>query len=482
MDRTAELEQIRSELDAFEGREDLTPEEVARGNELLDREERILGEVAERDAFEARRAAGQERLASALEANRTTTEAAVRRAPVAGVHRDSNPWDLDGVYRASAGELASRAQDAIERMSDVDDSRRQSMAVIAERAEGNPAQLLLATTSPSYRSAFGKLLLNEGRLDRLNDTERQAIEATEPLRRAMSAGTNNTGGFLVPTDIEPSVTLSSDGTNNPVYNLARKVQTTGTTYRVVQAPNAAWSWDGENTEVSDDTPTFANTDITLHVAQGFVPVSFAAQQSIGGAMSVASDALMGGWNDLIGAALTTGSGSSQPFGIVTALAASAGGASLVTPGTAETFAVGDVYKVHESLPSRHRRNASWLAHIATIADIRQFADDDGHALLARLGDGEPPRLLGRPLFENEDMDDSSTINAAATAANYILIEGDFQHYVIAEGWGSMVRIIPDVFGGNGRPLGASGVYMSTRLGADSVLDGAFRMLNVATTA
>lgn len=484
MDRTAELEQIRSDLAAFEGREDLTPDEVQRGTELLDRAERIEQAIAAERAFEERRVAAQERLASVVERNGLTPEQPApeqtRRTPVPGVHRDGNPWNIDAVSRASADELASRAQDAIERIDGIDDSRRQAMAVMAARAEGEPAQLVLGTTSPAYRSAFSKLLLSGGHPDNLTVEERQAMAAVEPLRRAMAAGTNNAGGYLVPTDIEPSVTLSSDGTNNPIYNLARKVQTTATTYRVVQAPNAAWSWDGENTEVSDDTPTFANIDITLAVAQGFVPVSFAAQQSIQGALGIAQDVLMGGWNDLIGAALTTGSGGgTQPVGIITALD---GTSSELSPVTGETFAVADVYKVYENLPARHRRNASWLAHVATIADMRQFATDDGHALLARMGDGDPDRLLGRPLIENEDMDDSSTINASATADNFILVLGDFRHYVIAEGWGSMVRIIPDVMGSNGRPIGASGVYMSTRLGADSVLDGAFRVLNVATAA
>ena len=66
--------------------------------------------------------------------------------------------------------------------------------------------------------------------------------------------------------------------------------------------------------------------------------------------------------------------------------------------------------------------------------------------------------------------------------NFILLAGDFQHYVIAEGWGTQVRLIPDVFGSNGRPIGASGIYMSTRLGADCVLNSAFRVMNIATTA
>jgi len=480
MNKQEELASIREKLEAFEGRSDLTADEVAEGSALLDRADAIEVEIAAERSFSERRAAAAERLAAAVETNAVASERtdSVRRAPVPGV-RDRNPWDIDGVRAAGDTERASRAQDAIEQMHDVDDSRREAMATIAERAQGDPADLILATTSPAYRSAFAKLLASAGDKSKLNAAEAEAIRAAEPLRRAMSAGTNGTGGYLVPTDIEPSVTLSADGTNNPIYNLARKVQTTGTSYRVVQSPNAAWSWDGENTEVSDDTTTLVNTDISLYVAQGFVPVSFAAQQAIGGVMGVASDVLMGGWNDLIGAALTTGSGSSQPVGIIKALD---GTSSELSPATGETFAVTDVYATLEGLPARHRRNATIMAHYNTIADIRQFATDDGHALLARLGDGTPERLLGRPLVENEDMDDSSTIDAAATADNFILLAGDFQHYVIAEGWGTQVRLIPDVFGSNGRPIGASGIYMSTRLGADCVLNGAFRVMNIATTA
>ena len=69
-------------------------------------------------------------------------------------------------------------------------------------------------------------------------------------------------------------------------------------------------------------------------------------------------------------------------------------------------------------------------------------------------------------------------SVTALSDNYYLVLGDFQHYVVAEGLGTVTRFIPDVVGSNGRPIGAHGVFMMTQFGADSVLDDAFRMLNV----
>jgi HK97 family phage major capsid protein len=121
-----------------------------------------------------------------------------------------------------------------------------------------------------------------------------------------------------------------------------------------------------------------------------------------------------------------------------------------------------------------------MANIVIINDLRQLSDAAQFQLLVDLQAGSPSRLFGAPLVENSDMD--GAINAAATANNYSLLVGDFQHYVIAEGVGTTTRFIPDVFGTTGRPIGASGIYMSAHYGADSVLDSAFRMLDIATTA
>jgi HK97 family phage major capsid protein len=481
----ARLAEIGKELKPLATKAELDSDEIARYQELSTEFDSVEVAVKDEQAFAVRRAADAERIQRLSAAPARESADTFERDPFGNEHdieRVSslkNPWDIDVVSRTrSIDELASRAFSAAESTPGPADGRREALTRMLEQGgDEKMYRLVLATTSPAYKTAFGKLARSGGRIDAANLTqpEREALEYTESIKRAVSMTTDNAGGYLVPTDIEAAVTLSATGTDNPIYGLARRVQTTSDTYRVVTSPNAAWSWDGENTEVSDDTPTFANVDITLYLAQGFVPFSYASQGSISGVTQIVSDVLMGGWNDLVGAALTTGTGS-QPQGIVTALT---GTASEINA-AGEAIAVADAYSLWEALPARHRRGATWMANIAIINDLRQLSDAANFNLLVDLQAGSPPRLFGAPLVENQDMD--GAINAAATANNYSLLVGNFQHYVVAEGVGTTTRFIPDVFGTTGRPIGASGIYMSAHFGADSVLDSAFRMLDIATTA
>jgi HK97 family phage major capsid protein len=68
-----------------------------------------------------------------------------------------------------------------------------------------------------------------------------------------------------------------------------------------------------------------------------------------------------------------------------------------------------------------------------------------------------------------------TVTAAAN--NYLGIIGDFDNYVIADRIGMTVEFVPHLFGSNQRPTNSRGWLAYVRHGADSVNDGAFRMLN-----
>jgi HK97 family phage major capsid protein len=472
---------IKAELLPLATKADL--DEIERGKylELSTEFDRLDAACKDADAFAARRTADIERIQRlgsytgqpSREGDGFTRDPFGDPGDVERVSTLKNPWDIDVISRTwDPDELLSRALTAAEQTPGPTDVRRSALTDILENSEdgSNVSRLVLATTSPAYKTAYGKIARASGLPGAdLTAEERKAVQYAESVRRAMSLGTDASGGFLVPTDIEAAVTLSAAGTNNPIYSRARRVQTTSDSYRVVTSGNAAWSWDGENTEVSDDTTTFANTDITLYVAQGFVPYSYAAANGYN-ATQIVADVLMGGWNDLVGAALTTGTGSSQPVGIVTALTGAA-----VTSASTDVFAIADVYATSEPLPARHRRNATWMSSIEALNDIRQFGTADSHALLTRLSDSEDGlRILGRPWVENEDFDGSIT----ALANNYYLLLGDFNHFVVAEGLGTITRFIPDVVGSTGRPIGASGVFMMAHFGSDSVLDDAFRLLNV----
>lgn len=391
--------------------------------------------------------------------------------------RFRNPWDLSEVrtFSRSKGEvtqeLRSRALSAVERMAGANDKIRAAATHIIERfddSDGRIARMCLATSSPEYLRAWSKMASNRGHM--VTKEEQSALE------RAMSL-TDSAGGYLVPFQLDPTVIISSNGSRNQIRQVARQVVATGDTWNGVSSGAVSWSWDAEAAEVSDDTTTFTQPSITVHKAAGFVPISIEALEDEANVTAEVARLLAFGKDTLEAEAFVTGTGSGQPTGIVTALT---GTASEINAATDDTFALADVYRLDEALPARHRAGAAWLANRAIYNDVRQFDTSGGAALWERLGADVPPLLLGRPALEAEAMD---TITTTGAVSNYVLVLGDFSNYVIADRIGMAIEFIPHLFStGNNRPSGQRGWYAHYRVGADSVLDGAFRMLDVASAA
>jgi HK97 family phage major capsid protein len=91
-----------------------------------------------------------------------------------------------------------------------------------------------------------------------------------------------------------------------------------------------------------------------------------------------------------------------------------------------------------------------------------------------LGDDLPPQLLGRKAALRRRTWTARSPPRQREPGIY----GDFSNYVIADRIGMTVEFIPHLVGANRRPTGQRGWYAYYRVGADSVNDGAFRMLNV----
>lgn len=186
-------------------------------------------------------------------------------------------------------------------------------------------------------------------------------------------------------------------------------------------------------------------------------------EEIGGLLVDARDRLEG-------TAFTTGSGVGELTGIVTALA---GTASEVASATADTFAVADIFAVSEALPARHWANPSWMAHRSIYNLSRRFDTQGGADLSAQLAADTPSQLLGKPTFENSDMDGTVT----AAASNFILLAGDFRKFLIVDRVGMQVELVPTLFGANRRPTGRRGIHAWWGTGSDTLDDNAFRLLN-----
>ncbi|MFE0699124.1 phage major capsid protein [Streptomyces sp. NPDC058872] len=484
------LKDIRAQLEELETRDDLTEEDERQFDELTQE----FTDVDDHRRQLERRSALERVRARTQVSDRSPASLSVQRGtPIGGggsydtdpiLNPDSvedrrfrNPWDLDEMRafgrspEETGQELRARALCAVEKMSGANDGIRSVATDILERWDdkrGTIARMCLATSSPEYLRAWSKLARGKGHM--VTPDEQRALE------RAMSL-TDSAGGYLVPFQLDPTVIITSNGSRNQIRQAARQVVATGDVWNGVSAGAVSWRWAAEGTEAGDNAPTFAQPTVPVHKADGFVPISIEALEDEANVTQEVGRLLAFGKDTLEAAAFTTGSGSGQPTGIITALA---GGSSEVAPTTAETFAVADVYKLDQALPARYRAMGSWMANRAIYNLVRRFDTGGGADLWERLGADVPPMLLGRPALEAEDMD--GTFDPAATENNYALLFGDFEHYVIADRIGMTVEFLPHLVGANNRPTGQRGWYAYYRVGADSVNDAAFRLLNIATTA
>jgi HK97 family phage major capsid protein len=474
-----ELERLNAKADKSETRS-LAPEDETYFDDLV----REDGEVV---AFIKK----SEREAKILDARRSGVGIAVRggrtesgtdsldsdplgEADSIEARRFKNPWDLSEVRmglspEARGTELKARAFTAIERMQGTTDDRRQTATKILERwddDEGAIALQCLATSSPEYLRAFGKLAKTRGNQTVLTPDENAAVQ------RAMSL-TDANGGYLVPFQLDPTIILTSDGSYNEIRRIARQVVATGDVWNGVSAGAVSWSFDAEAAAVSDDAPTLGAPAITVRTARGFVPISLEAHMDAANVTSEVATLLAQGKDDLEATKFVTGAaGSNEPIGIVTALT---GTSSVVTSTTTDTNALADIHKVYNALPARYRSRASWLANNLWYSLARGFDTGGGAGLWAQLGDDRPDRLVGKPVYEAEAMDGVVT----ALADNLMAIFGDFSNYVIADRIGMTVDFIPHLFDPTtGRPTGQRGWFAYYRVGADSVNDAGFRILNV----
>jgi HK97 family phage major capsid protein len=372
--------------------------------------------------------------------------------------RDSAMRTLE---KAVKGGLAGRAAEVAERLIDNGDDMSRSWA----------ARYFTDTGSPEYRSAFAKLLLHGEQSAALSWTapERAAFERVVRLKseqRAMSL-TSSSGGYLVPFELDPSIAIINAGSTCPLLDISRVIKTVTDTWHGVSSAGVQASFDAEASEVSDDSPVLAEPSIPAYKAAAFVPFSIEVEGDAVSLLSEVGKLMTDGMTQLLNQKLTVGSGTGEPTGIVTALAAGSG--VVVNTGTGGTLAASDIYGTQSSLGPRWQASARWIGTLNVYNTLRQDTSPNGSFVFPELRT-VPPSLLSRPTHEASYMD--STI----AAGKNLLIYGDWSNYVVTQRVGATVELIPHLFGANRRPTGQRGLYMWARYGADSINDSAFRML------
>ena len=418
-----------------------------------------------------------------LEEIERNTQAANKLAPFNFNRGDlADPFDLSDLrYGAGREELQARVRSVLSEdrnsktgiyLTGAERDRVEDLMNRVDTSDGRLARRILATGSQNYRNAWIKAV--SGNEIAMTEAERGAV-----MEMRAATLTDTAGGYAIPFAVDTTMIDTGDHSVNPFRQVSTVRQTMNDVWQGVSSAGVTASFDAEGVEVSDDAPTLAAPTITTRMARAFVPFTIEIGMDWANMESDIRAMFAQAKDDLEATVFATGvAASNQPIGIVTALD---GGSSEVAPTTAEAFAVADLYKVEEALPARYRGRASWVANKAIFNDIRQFGTADSHALWERLGAAQPAQLLGYPTYEASAMDNG--FDAAVTADNFILILGDFSNYYIIDRVGMSVELIPHLFATqNNLPSGRRGLFAYWRVGADSVNDGGFRMLNIATTA
>ena len=454
----------------------------ARLVELSDIEEPTDEQRAEMDtliaSFDADKAAldAAEARAAVVErarATKTTSVPGVGPTVIRKVDSDL-AVDVTSLNRAEARDRALKAIDSDDLSGHLSDQQRAKFEHLVRGREPGAsadqiARRLIVTENPHYQSAFMKVMSRSHPM--LTADEGAALEQWEQFRAA-SIGTTTAGGFGVPILIDPTIILVSQGTPVPLLQIASVKTITTQAWRGVTSVGSSWSFDGEATEVSDDTPVLAQPIITTHKAQASIPFSIEVGQDYPGFQAEMSMVLAEGYMELLADKLITGTGTIEPFGVVTKLDTIT--ASEVTPTTDGSFGAVDIFKVWDAVPQRFRQNASWLMSTDVENEIRQFGTALSATYTADMTAEGIPRLLGKPVYISDYMGDFS----GTTGASNLLVVGDFKAgYCVVQRVGMEVELVPHLLAtANNLPSGQRAWYAYARVGGNTVANNALRLL------
>jgi HK97 family phage major capsid protein len=501
LERRAELAERQEKLTAYAHRSDPQDREMDQnGAEIV-----FLDEIAGEKQVEARRAVIARGMAAmADESNLERPDGAPALVKGLGDRREtaaeviqragSNPWrDADGgplarhtsygMGETSQG-MISRAHTALEALESqlTRDGCQKLAEAMAEEAsypgvmirrskeeQAQAAELWLALSNPHYAEAFRNVLRFPGEFmggggtgfETLTDEQRQAwrdVRTNELCRSAFSEASGAAGAFAIPLDLHPDIILTNSGSANPFRKLARNVVATTNVAEFVTSAGSTANWLAEGTAVADTTPTLGQLAITHYKEAVWIFGSFEVLQDT--ALGTQVPALIADAKDRLEVvAFTTGTGSAQPFGIITH------GTSDATTGV---LTAAMVYALHQSLPPRFRAGDMakpvWLANVAIINALRQLPSFTG-SVTSMVNDNQAdsiPEVLSIDIMECSAMDSSNAISGHKNLA--IL---DMNSFIITNRQPELLLYEP-LFKdqATGRPAGQAGWFSWSRTGSD----------------
>jgi HK97 family phage major capsid protein len=393
------------------------------------------------------------------------------------VANNANIREVPGVpSNTRTNDAVGSALRSIDRLGNALPPRQQDMMDRLVRSDPDYAAEFAALSDPSYESAWWKLVeMGEQRaLYAMDDHERAAMS------RAMNETVGTSGGYGVPTMVDPSVVLEAGGSANPFRRVARVTPVTTNKITGVTSEGVAAGWGAELSTVDDDSPTLGQPVWSVEKAHAWIPFSVEVGDDYPDFRNEMARLLAEAKDELESETFATGAGTGNvPLGIITALDANTNvELGCVTAGTLTGV---DVSAAWLALPDRFKGNARWMMsysvgeHIALLADTSSGTNLSTQTIT--LTDAGISRLRGKEVLYSGHFPSFSDTDAAW---NHLII-GDFSHYRIFDRVGLQVELVPVVLDATtARPIGARGFYAYWRCAAGPDTDLAFRLLQSTT--
>lgn len=297
-----------------------------------------------------------------------------------------------------------------------------------------------------YRSAFDAFLRSGCDIGALETEQRSILRVGFDAEiRTQVAGTAAAGGYTVPVELAREIvrTMKDWG---PMYdgNVVREIVTGGgNEFDIPTNDDTGNSASGkaEDADVTDDNSgdlTFGQKRLDAYVdATPWVKISFELMQdSVFNLEAFLAEALGERLGRRANARLTTGTGASQPNGIVTASTLGK------TSASATAIAADELLDLQHSVRAPYRRSPKcrWMFADTTLLAIRKLKDGQGNYLFQQ-GDirvGAPDTILAKPYSINDDM---ASIETGARS----IIFGDFSRYWVRKVGSPLIGTVRERF-------------------------------------
>jgi HK97 family phage major capsid protein len=255
---------------------------------------------------------------------------------------------------------------------------------------------------------------------------------------------------------------------------------TTSAWKGVSTAGATIAFEAEAATAPDAAVTLAQPVVPVYKVDGTITASLELYMDYPSFTSEALRMFGAALNDNVSNYTATGSGSSVPTGIITALANQTVSPAHVKVTNAGQVIGNDVRAVFAALPERYQANASWMLSPSMVQAVSALAAPSVTNGLAPhdwipAAQGQPARLLGRPVIVSSY---STAFTSTTGTVNWAVV-GDFSRYLIATRLGSTLELAPQIFdmAGTGRPTGQRGLYYLARWGSAPVDLQAFRLLS-----